>query len=172
MTLRHLSIFTAVADTLSMTEAAKKLFIAQPTVSQSVAELERDLGIKLFERIGGKLYLTGGGENFLSYARHVTSLIDEAVGKVSHGGSLRVASTLTVATTVFNDILRRFIDGNPECELTFRCENTATVERMILSNEIDLALVADARARIPTLKNGRPFRVEATPAARPLAAAG
>ena len=98
MTLRHLSIFTAVADALSMTEAAKRLFVAQPTVSQSVAELERDLGTKLFERIGGKLYLTGDGENFLAYARHVTSLIDDAVKKVAKGGRLRAASTLTVAT--------------------------------------------------------------------------
>ena len=141
MTLRHLSIFTAVADTLSMTVAARQLFIAQPTVSQSIAELERDLGTKLFERIGGKLHLTGDGENFAAYARHVTSLIDEATKKIAKGGRLRVASTLTVATTIFNDILRSFIDAHPDCELTFRCENTATVERMLLSNEIDLALV-------------------------------
>ena len=114
MTLRHLSIFTAVADTLSMTEAAKKLFIAQPTVSQSIAELERDLGTKLFERIGGKLHLTGDGENFAAYARHVTSLIDEATKKIAKGGRLRVASTLTVATTIFNDILRSFIDAHPD----------------------------------------------------------
>jgi DNA-binding transcriptional LysR family regulator len=141
MTIRHISIFAAVADCLSMTAAAKKLFISQPTVSQSVAELERDLETKLFERIGGKLYLTQGGVQFLEYSRHILSLVDEAFDTISQRGRLRVSSTLTVGTTVFNGILLRFSKKNPGCELTFRCENTGAVEEKILSNQIDIALV-------------------------------
>ena len=141
MTLRHISIFVAAADTLSMTAAAKKLFVSQPTVSQSIAELERDLGTKLFERIGGKLHLTGTGTQFLPYARHVLALMDEAFDNVAQSGRLRVGSTLTVGTTVFNGILLKFSGENPGCELSFRCENTGSIEEKILSNVLDVALV-------------------------------
>ena len=51
MTIRHLKIFTEVADAGSMSLAAKRLHISQPSVSQAVAELERYYGIKLFERL-------------------------------------------------------------------------------------------------------------------------
>lgn len=144
MTLRHLSIFTAVADTLSMTAAAKKLFIAQPSVSQAIAELERDLGTKLFERLGGRLFLTDGGEQFLPYARHVSSLMSEATERFSGKTAkkkLRVASTITVGTTVFNDILVAFRNKNPDCALFFVSANTAIVEDLILSDKIDAALI-------------------------------
>ncbi|MGI6448724.1 MAG: LysR family transcriptional regulator [Desulfitobacteriia bacterium] len=51
MTLRHLRIFIAVADAGSMTAAAEALYVAQPTVSQAIAELEKYCGVKLFERL-------------------------------------------------------------------------------------------------------------------------
>jgi LysR family transcriptional regulator, transcriptional activator of the cysJI operon len=144
MTLRHLSIFTVVSDTLSMTKAAQKLFIAQPSVSQSIAELERDLGVRLFERLNGKLFLTVNGQQFLPYARHVSSLMSE-VSDIFSGSNarekLRAASTLTVGTTVFNRIIRSFKEKNPSCDIYFRTENTRIVENLILSDKIDIALI-------------------------------
>ena len=51
MTFRHLKIFIAVAQTGSMSAAARELYIAQPTVSQVIAEIENEYGIRLFERL-------------------------------------------------------------------------------------------------------------------------
>lgn len=144
MTLRHLTIFTVVADTLSMTKAAKKLFIAQPSVSQAVSELERDLGVRLFERLSGRLHLSVAGEQFLPYARHVASLMEKASEIFQDRDSadtLRVASTLTVGTTVFNRILLDFKKSHPSCEINFRTENTRIVEKLILSDKVDIAIV-------------------------------
>ena len=53
MTLRHLRIFIAVAETKSMSEAARQCFITQPTVSQTIHELEERYGTQLFERLSG-----------------------------------------------------------------------------------------------------------------------
>ena len=70
MTLRHLKMFIAVADAGSITGAAKILYVAQPTVSQAILELERHYNVKLFDRLSKKLYLTEQGKRLLGYARH------------------------------------------------------------------------------------------------------
>ena len=58
MTLRHLKIFTEVCRTGSITRAAENLYMAQPAVSVAIAELERNYGIQLFERINKRLVIT------------------------------------------------------------------------------------------------------------------
>ncbi|MFR1760140.1 MAG: LysR family transcriptional regulator, partial [Christensenellaceae bacterium] len=68
MTLRHLEIFAAVADHGTMSGAARALYIAQPTVSQAVAELESAYQVRLFERLSRRLYLTPEGQDMLGYA--------------------------------------------------------------------------------------------------------
>lgn len=77
MTIRHLTIFITVADLGSMTAAAKALYISQPTVSQAITELEAHYGIKLFERFPKRIFITQNGSRLLSYARHITSLVNE-----------------------------------------------------------------------------------------------
>ena len=77
MTLRHLKIFTAVCAENSITKAAEKLHMAQPAVSVAIKELEDYYGVKLFDRISRRLYLTDIGRNFLDYAIHIVSLFDD-----------------------------------------------------------------------------------------------
>ena len=77
MTIRHLQIFIAAADTGQMSAAAKELFITQPTVSQAIADIENSYGIRVFERLSRRLYLTPEGAQMLEYARHIVSLFDE-----------------------------------------------------------------------------------------------
>ena len=75
MTLNQLRNVIAIADTGSMNEAAKKLYIAQPSLSQSIKELEKEIGAELFRRGNRGVFLTVEGEEFLSYARQVVQLI-------------------------------------------------------------------------------------------------
>ena len=77
MTFRHLKIFIAVAQAGSMSAAARELYIAQPTVSQVIAEIENEYGIRLFERLSRRLYITREGRQLLDYARHITALFEE-----------------------------------------------------------------------------------------------
>ena len=71
MTIRHLTVFAAVAEQGSMSAAAKHLYLSQPTVSQAVRELEAHYNGLLFERLGKKLYLTERGKLLLPHAREM-----------------------------------------------------------------------------------------------------
>ena len=92
MTIRNLEIFVKVADLGSMTAASEALYIAQPTVSQSISELESHYDTKLFDRLAKKLYITESGKRLLSYARHIISLqgeMDLAMKDPEKAGILR-----------------------------------------------------------------------------------
>ena len=71
MTLQQLKYIIAIAETGSITTAAQRLFIAQPSLSKSVAELEKEMGITIFNRSNRGVYLSEDGTKFLSYARQI-----------------------------------------------------------------------------------------------------
>ena len=64
----QLKYFAKLAEVLSFTEAAKQLFITQSTLSQSIAKMEHELGVQLFDRIGHRLYLNEAGKLFFPNA--------------------------------------------------------------------------------------------------------
>lgn len=99
MTLRHLKIFVAVAETKSMSAAARRCFITQPTVSQTIHELEEHYHTILFERLSRKLYITEAGKNLLSHARQVIDQfeqLEQSMADDSITQRLRIGATLTV----------------------------------------------------------------------------
>ena len=71
MTLQQIKYVIAIADSGSMNEAAKQLFVSQPSLSGSVKELEKELGFDLFIRSNKGIVITRDGEEFLGYARQV-----------------------------------------------------------------------------------------------------
>ncbi|MBP5222077.1 MAG: LysR family transcriptional regulator, partial [Lachnospiraceae bacterium] len=80
MTLKQLQYVVTVADVGNITEAAKRLFIAQPSLTASIHELEKEYGITIFIRSSKCVEVTPEGDEFLGYARQVleqTNLIDE-----------------------------------------------------------------------------------------------
>ena len=68
MELTPLKYFVKLADVLSFTEASKELFITQSTLSLSIKQLEEELGVTLFDRIGKKIYLTDAGRWRMAYS--------------------------------------------------------------------------------------------------------
>ena len=77
MTIRHLQIFKAVAEAGKMGQAARQLYISQPTVSKAIGDLEKEYGVLLFDRLAQKLYITEAGTRLLRYARQLLALYDE-----------------------------------------------------------------------------------------------
>ena len=77
MKIRHLRIFNAVCEEESITEAAEKLYISQPAVSNAIRELENFLGIHLFDRISRSIYLNETGKLFLAKVNKVLDLYDD-----------------------------------------------------------------------------------------------
>lgn len=144
MTIRHLKIFTAVVDAGGMSMAAKKLHISQPSVSQAVAELEKYYGVKLFERLSQKIYLTGEGELMLSFSRHILDSFEQmekAMNDATKRTNLRIGCSVSVGTCMINDILDQANEKMPDCEISILVENSSDIEQAVLNNEVDLGIV-------------------------------
>lgn len=146
MNERKLKIFYEVAKTLNMTEVAKNLYISQPAVSMVILELENELGVKLFERIGKKLYLTFEGETFLGYVRRILNLYDECIATISDinnlkCGKLRIGASTTIGIYLLPKIIGSFKNKYKDVEISIVIENTKLIENMLLENKIDIAFV-------------------------------
>jgi DNA-binding transcriptional LysR family regulator len=144
MTIRHFKIFIAVCDRMNMTAAAKTLYMSQSAVSQAIAELERYYGIRLFERLSRKLYLTQAGEKLLSYARHMIRMSAEAeteMKTLNEKGSFRIGASVTVGAHVLPKLVSGYRQINKETEIEVVEDNTERIEKLILNDGIDLALV-------------------------------
>lgn len=144
MTLRHFQIFLKVYDEGGMTRAAEKMHISQPSVSQAVRELEEHYQVRLFERLGRRLFLTAAGQELMHYARHVMSLTEQAESALrgySLLSPLRIGATLSIGESVFIPLLQRLKEKLPEQPLFSRIYNTATLEQYLLQDELDIALV-------------------------------
>ncbi len=144
MTLRHLRIFLTVCETGSMTGAANRLFTAQPSISLAIREMEEYYGVKLFDRISKKLFLTESGRRVLEYARHIIALFDEMEQEVRNpdmSGTLRVGTSITVGTFLLPGYVKELTRLYPELQVEARIENSNNIEQCVLSNEIDLGVI-------------------------------
>ena len=144
MTLRHLQIFIKVFDLGSMTAAAKALFISQPTISQAIAELENYYGIKLFDRLAKRLFITEEGTRLLSYARHITELVNEmeqAMKNPDQQGIIKIGSSLTIANYLLPNLVENFSEEFPLIQVQAITKNTKEIESLIMKNAIDFAIV-------------------------------
>lgn len=113
MTLKQLRYVTVIADTGNITEAAKRLFIAQPSLTSAVQELEKEYGIIIFKRNKKGIEVTPEGEEFLGYARQVleqTDLIDERYTGSNKGKTRFCVSSqhYSFAVEAFVELLKRY----------------------------------------------------------------
>jgi len=147
VTLRHYQIFVTVCDTMNMTRAAGALYVSQSAVSQAVAELEAHYGVRLFERLSRRLYLTGAGEKLLGYARHIIRMnveAERAMRSWNGSGVLRVGASVTIGACVLPALAARFQGLHPGASLEVTEDNTARIERLLMDDRLDLGLVEGA----------------------------
>lgn len=143
MTIRHLNIFTSVADLGGMSKAARALHISQPSISQAISELERYYGVKLFERLSQKLYLTKEGELLLSFSRHILdsfNQMEEAMNQAAQKKTIKIGCSVSVGTCLINNILDEAEQHLPNCRFEVVVSNSTEIELAVLKNEVDLAI--------------------------------
>lgn len=140
MTLRHLEIFLKVAETGSMRAAAEELFITQPTVSTSIAELEKEWGVLLFERLNRRLYITDAGQKLKIYARKMQNLQDEISRQIVSAKD-NIPITIGATVTIGTCILPQYISQMEGLKIKVWIDNTAKIEQGILNNHLDIGLV-------------------------------
>jgi DNA-binding transcriptional LysR family regulator len=184
MELRHLRYFIAVAEELHFGRAAERLHMAQPPLSQQIQALERELGVRLFDRSKRQVALTAAGKAFLEAVYPVFTQVDRAVSlarQVDRGaiGRLRVGFVSSAAYNVLPEIIRRFHDAFPDVVLDLSETTTDVQQAQLMEGDIDLALFRlDLVPERPPAADGfiletvvrEPFIV-AMPEAHPLAAA-
>lgn len=144
MTIRHLQIFVAVAETGTMSEAGQRLYLSQPTVSQAIKELETKGGVQLFERFGKRLHITAAGSQLLVQARKTLSAFAQLERSFTKGGfheTLRVGGTMTVGTCLMTTIMKAFQEKHPDVDTYVYIGNTRMIEEKLLKSELDVALV-------------------------------
>lgn len=149
MTLRHLEIFAEVRRMESITKAADSLNMAQPAVSRVIRELESYYGVRLFERMNRKLYITEAGEQLFSYADGIISQYYEARDVLQDRemtAKLRIGSNISCAQKLMPELLGRFVKRYPEIPVCVKVANSQEIERKLLLNELDFGFM-DAPAQ-------------------------
>jgi DNA-binding transcriptional LysR family regulator len=145
ITLNQLQSFLAVAREGSVSGAAEKLYVTQPSISAAVSALSRELEVDLTERVGRGIGLTAAGEAFRPYAADVLGLIEQGKQAAREAAdssmrSLRLVAVATAAEYVVPALLRAFHRLHPEITLSLEVANRASVFERVLEHEVDVAI--------------------------------
>ena len=149
-----LEIFIQVAETQSVTQAAKRLGRAQSNITIRIQQLEEELAVELFVRGNKKMVLSPAGVQFLSYARRILSLAEEAkqaLHPTTPGGSLRLGAMEATAASRLPPLLTRFQQRCPQVDITLITQPTRQLTEGVLTAALDAALVC-----LPPGADGQP----------------
>ncbi|MFJ7280460.1 LysR family transcriptional regulator [Kitasatospora sp. NPDC098663] len=146
MQFQQLRYFLAVAETRHFTRAAEAAHVAQPSLSQQIRSLERELGAELFHRTRGNIALTDAGEALLPLARRILADTESARLAVQETvqlrrGRVRLGAPPSLCTSLVPDVLRAFRDRHPGVALAVREGGSRDLVRSLAAGELDLALI-------------------------------
>ncbi len=145
MTIRHIRIFEAVCGCgCSTTKAAEALHMTQPAVSLAISELESYYGVKLFDRIARRLYLSDAGIRFLAYAKTITLTFDDMEKTVRDWdakGMIRVGASISIGSMLMPNYVRTFRESHPDTAVKVKIDRSDKLEQAISDNSIDFALI-------------------------------
>jgi DNA-binding transcriptional LysR family regulator len=146
MDVRDLEVFLSVAKHLNFTRAGEEVHLSQPSVSVRVRQLERDLGIKLFEQLGKKVALTEAGRLLIPYARRVVAALDDARHVIEEiqgleRGVLRIGASTTPGIYLVPNLIAGFKRLYPKIEVHLEIKDTRRVEEGLIRNDYDFGFV-------------------------------
>lgn len=157
MELSALQAFVAVAEHDSFSAAADALFLTQPAVSKRVAQLEDELGVRLFERIGRRVSLSAAGtallpraRRLLNDARELKRTIGDLSGEVR--GRLVMGTSHHIGLHRLPTPLKRFTAHYPDVELDIRFMDSEAACRAVETGDLELAIVTLPPAQPPNLQ--------------------
>ncbi|QCI98429.1 LysR family transcriptional regulator [Agrobacterium larrymoorei] len=144
--LRQLRSFVDVANLGSFSAAAEKAGLTQPAVSLHIRLLEKQLGVRLIERVGRRAQPTSAGRDLLVHARRIADEVSQAIETVAPhrsgtSGLLRIGTGATALIYFLPAILRQIRQALPGIEIRVETGNTPDILRFLEENEIDAAIV-------------------------------
>jgi LysR family cyn operon transcriptional activator len=152
MDLRTLRHFTTLAELLSFSAAAEQLGLSQPAVSRQIQLMEAELNLKLFDRVGRKVFLTSAGRELLDHGYEIQRGLDSLVSRAADlasgkQGVLRIGATPQTLESLISVILPRFQRKHPEVQISLVEDGSANLAQAVARGSIDLAVGALDRER-------------------------
>jgi DNA-binding transcriptional LysR family regulator len=143
----HLRALSEVVAQGSFTRAAKRLNLAQPTVSLQVRELETRLGVRLVDRLGKRAFATAAGRELIERAQRIVQETDELLAAMRRHrdgwlGQVRIGSSTSALIYHLPPVLARLRREHPNIELVVTTGTTTGVVERMLRNEIDIGIVS------------------------------
>ena len=139
--------YLRVAQLQSFSKAAESLGYSQSAVTVQVQQLENELGVRLFDRIGKTVSITHYGQEFIPYARDVVSAAARAVSFTVEErdltGTLRIGTIESIMTASFGEILPLYHEHCPHVSTQLIEGDTKTLSDMLMHNEVDLIYTLD-----------------------------
>ncbi len=149
MELRNIITFLRVAETGSFTRAANQLGYVQSTVSIQIKQLEQDLGIVLFDRIGKNVELTSGGQNFVFYANRLVKVLEQAkfICKQPEKleGELRIGILESLLIWVLSEQFPHYHQSCPLIRIRTKTAPASELFQMLKHNELDIVYLLDKK---------------------------
>jgi LysR family transcriptional regulator, carnitine catabolism transcriptional activator len=141
---RRLRYFLTIVDEGSVTRAAARLHVAQPSLSQALRALENELGVELFHRVGRGLRLSAAGEALIGPGRQTLRAMDEARAAISgvldlEAGTLEIAALATLAVDPLAPLVGRFRALHPGVEVRMvEAETTDGIHALVRDGRCEL----------------------------------
>ncbi len=144
MEIRQLKYFLKVAETLNFSEASRRLFITQSTLSQQISHLEKEIGLPLFERNSHEVYLTEPGKELLPYAMKAVVATDSCIAHIEDlkqmiTGELNIGVTYSFST-IMMDTMVDFMKTYPGVKLNIFYHSMDELLEMLKSRKVDFVL--------------------------------
>ncbi len=145
MELNQLRYFLAVAEAGNFTKAAERSHLSQPSLSQQIINLERELGHKLFHRLGRRAVLTEAGQVFLDRARRIVMEVEDASKVLKDSPTLerriKVGTVQTLAPYLLPTLLERCRESHPNLSINTHEDLRPDLVRGVVDGDLDLAIV-------------------------------
>lgn len=172
MELRQLITFSKITQLKSFLKAAEDLGYAQSTITTQIQLLEKELGIKLFERIGRNMELTSKGLIFLEYAEKIINLSEEAKAAVADSdtpkGTLKIGVVESLCTIRLPEVLKYYHMKYPEVEVIIKIGTCSDLHNMLRNNTVDLIFILGELIKDPDLLSCMCYEEEMALLASPL----
>ncbi|WP_167957150.1 LysR family transcriptional regulator [Anaerosporobacter faecicola] len=145
MDLHYLEIFNTVAQYESYKKASDVLHISQPALSIQIKRLEGQIGLKLFDKIGNRIYLNDNGLLLHQYTQKIFYIVHELENTISEtnkvvNGTLLIGGSNTPGSYILPDLLGQFKQRYPNSTCNLHINNTSTISQMIAEGSLDIAI--------------------------------
>ena len=146
MNLKHAHYVLTVLNEKSFTAAAKKLYVSQPSLSQTIKQVEANIGAPIFNRTSDELQLTYAGERYVEAARKIMSIYSDLINEIEDmkdeiHGTLRLGVSMQRGMNLLPLILPQFIQRYPYVNIELHEHGSDHLERMVMDGDVDVALI-------------------------------